>query len=673
MKKLLGSKAADYMRKKLPEKQGREERVLWAFVSNRKKDGIESRRVFEQKWLLNLAFYAGRQYVFFNSSAHMLQNLEPVRGRIRMMDNQVMPRVRRQIADFIKNDPTMSVVPSSTEDEDIKAARAGDKFLQSFWQSNRMKKKVRQLAGWQFVVGNVFLDHRWNPKLGPIELNEQTGEMVYLGDVDAGVWSPFEVVVPAVTMGDVDLHSFPWMIRMKWKSLEYLRENFGKKGEMVGEESMPSALIDTSFMLGGGTGTQTRKFPGAMLIEYYHKPDKLFPKGLFCSCANGIVLETRDYPYLKYNMEHFKDVDVPGQFWGKATMEDAIPLQKTWNQTLSDIHEFNRTMGRGKYLIPDKCNFRIEFDNVTGQHIYYKPVMGHKPELLTLKSMPGSFTQTLELTWNSFNNLFSQHEVTQGTNKSDIRSGEMVAILREQDAHGAIPSHAIFEESLEGFMSGVLQRVQKGYDQPRMIKILGRDSEVEVMSFGAADLAGNTDVSVKRQSSLPDSRLAREARVMDRFGRGLYGDPRDPEVRRHVMNMLDDAIVKDIYSGDRKDEAVANWENRLLTQMNMPTNVYDNDALHLKVHMEFQKSMDYQRLKLEDRKLFIEVETRFLAHNMIHQKRVAEQREQMLQAQIALGGGGAEKGGQGGRREGREGGEGREGRNGGFAAAGGRR
>ena len=174
------------------------------------------------------------------------------------------------------------------------------------------------------------------------------------------------------------------------------------------------------------------------------------------------------------------------------------------------------------------------------------------------------------------------------------------------------------------------------------------------MSFGAADLAGNTDVSVKRQSSLPDSRLAREARVMDRFGRGLYGDPGDPEVRRHVMNMLDDAIVKDIYSGDKKDEAVARWENRLLTQMNMPTNVYDNDALHLKVHTEHQKSMDYQRLKLEDRKLFIEMETRFLAHNMIHQKRIAEQREQMLQAQMMLGSG-AKKGGQSGRSTAKEG------------------
>ena len=173
--KILESKAADYMKKKAKKKpQGRREGRLWAYVAEKKKDGLMARRPYERRWLIGLAFLAGRQYTYFNSTAHVVQNLEPIRGRIRMVDNQLLPRVRRQIADFIKNDPVMSVVPSSEEDEDIKAAKAGDKFLKSFWQSNRMKKKIRQSAGWIFSTGNVFLDHRWNPRLGPVERDEDT-------------------------------------------------------------------------------------------------------------------------------------------------------------------------------------------------------------------------------------------------------------------------------------------------------------------------------------------------------------------------------------------------------------------------------------------------------------------------------------------------------------------
>jgi hypothetical protein len=140
---------------------------------------------------------------------------------------------------------------------------------------------------------------------------------------------------------------------------------------------------------------------------------------------------------------------------------------------------------------------------------------------------------------------------------------------------------------------------------------------------------------------------------MQRYERGLYGDPRDPEVRRHVMNMLDDAVVKDVYSEEKLDEAVARWENRLLVQIDIPPNPYDNDALHLKEHLKFQKSMDYQKIKLEDTKSFIEIEARFLKHNIVHQKKVAEQREQMLRTQMVMKGG--QSGGSSG-SSGREGG-----------------
>lgn len=641
----LGSKAADYLKKTLDGKGRSKEEKLWAYIDNKKTLGLTARRPFERTWMLSLAFLAGRQYTFFNSTTHAVQNLDPVRGRVRKMDNKLLPRVVRQIADFISSDPVMSVVPSTTEEEDIKAAGAGDKFLKSLWQSTKMKKKVRKLGGWLYSTGNGFLDHEWNSKLGPIEINKDTGVAEYLGDVDIGVWGPFDIVVPYTAGVDTDLHEYPWMIKMKWKNLEHFVAKYPGKGDKVVNEGKGTILYDINFLFGTG-GVGDNNFEGAMEVKYYEKPCPAFPKGLAVVAANGVVLSVSEYPYDKYNIEHFKDIDIPNIFWGKATMEDAISLQKTWNTTLSDIQEFNRTMGRGKYLIPHGSNFKIEFDNVTGQHVYYKPVMGHKPEMMDLKGIPATFTEILQVTDQSFNGIFSQHEVTQGTNKSDIRSGEMVSLLQHQDAQGVVPAHQIFEESLESLMSGVLQRIQKGYTQPRMIEVVGRDNEVEAQSFSATDLRGNTNVTVKKQSSLPESRAGREARTLDKFEKGLYGDPRDPEVRRQVMNMIDDAVVKDIFSEDKKDEVIAQWENRLLVQGNVQVNPYDNPMIHLREHKMFQKSLDYQKLKIMSPKVFIDIEARFLKHNQVHQKFADE----MINKQIAQQAAAAGKGGQNGGR-----------------------
>ena len=55
---------------------------LWDELKNRIDEGLEVRRPFEARWVLNLAFLAGKQYAFFNQSAHTLNELKRVKGKI---------------------------------------------------------------------------------------------------------------------------------------------------------------------------------------------------------------------------------------------------------------------------------------------------------------------------------------------------------------------------------------------------------------------------------------------------------------------------------------------------------------------------------------------------------------------------------------------------------------
>ncbi len=635
----LASRAADYMKKK-DKKVTTEDEQWWPEVKNRLDLGFELRKPYDQSWIIDLAFLGGKQYTFFNTTSRTIQQLKPVTGRIRNVDNQLLPRWRRQVADLVKSEPIVSVVPATMEEEDIEAAHVGDKVLEHFWQSNRMKRKQRQLAGWIYATGNGFLDDRWNRKLGPVTVGKD-GALVYAGDVDCGVWSPFEILVPFAVMGSSDLHGFPWLIKMKWRDLDYYPANYPRRGGDVVEESMSLPTVDTSLIFGAPTGSAAAgKVPGALLIELYIQPSAQFPKGVFVAAANGTVLEREEFPFTKYNLEHFKDIDQPGLFWGKATLDEAIGHQKTWNRTISSIDEFNRVMAKGKWLIPRNAKMEVDPDDTHGQKISYTPVMGHKPDLLTLKNMPASLGEMLSITRLSLDDLFSKHEVSRGTNKSDIRSGEMVALLQEQDAHGNIPAHALYEEALEEVMGRVLRRIKEGYKEDRMIQIVGRDDEFEVLSFKGADLRNSTDVKVKKQSSLPDSRIAREARVMNNFEKGIYGDPADPETRRHVANLIEDAPTNILFSEVKSEEQVAHWENKILADLEQPNvsliNSYDNDTVHLKIHTAYQRKLDYQKRKINDPVIYARLEERFISHNMAHNERLAEQRERALEEQAKL-------------------------------------
>lgn len=621
-------------RTKKPDK--RDEK--WPIIYDKKEAGLRERRSFEGQWIVNLAFLAGRQYTAFNTGTHTLQAISNNRGRKRKVDNLLISRWKRQVSDLIRNKPKVAGVPATNEDEDIESARIATKALEHFHRENKMRTKLRKLSQWIFACGNGFLDDRWNDKIGPTQVDKETGKLMYLGDADCGVWSPFEVITPVAFAGDTNIHSFPWIIKIKWRELTWIANNYARGGEVKSEAS-GSPLYSLSGLFGsGGTFSSNPVEEGAYVMELYYKPDKEHKEGLFLTGANGIILNDDTWPFDHFALEHFKDIDVPGSFWGKATLEDAIPLQVRWNTTINSIDEFNQTMGKGKWMVPHGSGFTVDPDDTHGEIIRYRPVMGHIPTLLTLKGLPNSYLITLNTIQESLDNIFSQHEVSRGTNKSDIRSGEMVSLLQEQDSFSKIPSHATFEESLEAVYRRILKRIQSGYSEERMVKVVGRDGEFEVLAFKGADLRDNTDVHIVSQSSLPDSRIARQGMIMQRYEKGLYGDPRDPAVQRQVANDLDDALSFQLHSSTRKDEAIARWENKILfgAEKKISTNPYDNDRVHLVEHSEARKRMDYQKLKLGKPELFMKIEQFFLAHEQEHSERLRGQEEAMMKRQMRL-------------------------------------
>jgi hypothetical protein len=364
------------------------------------------------------------------------------------------------------------------------------------------------------------------------------------------------------------------------------------------------------------------------------------------------VLEKDDYPFDSYHCEQFKDIEVPGVFWGMATTEAAIWLQKVWNRQISDIAEFNRSMARGKWLIPRNSQLEVSPDDAHGQKLLYTPVMGHKPEMMDIKGLPATYKDALGIVAQSLMELYHQHEVTQGTNKSDIRSGEMVALLLEQDDFGNVPTHAVFEEALEAVMGRVLRRIQKGYEDERVIAVTGKDLEHEVFNFKGADLRNNTDVHVVKESSLPDSKVARQLRITQNYEKGLYGSPEDERTRERVLQMLEEVPddIRDIFKETHLDRQNAAQENRNIMEQPKVTyivNPYDDHAVHMEEHRMQQKQPEYQRAKLEDFETFTLREVAFMEHNKQHsafyaQEMAAQERRmaKVIEMKKGAGGGG---------------------------------
>jgi hypothetical protein len=97
------------------------------------------RRRFEWQVYLNLAFYAGHQWVAWDGSRLFEPAVEEWREKV--VDNRIQPFVRTEIAKMTKTRPQWVGVPRTQSDEDVGAARYAEMALEDAWKRHGMLRK----------------------------------------------------------------------------------------------------------------------------------------------------------------------------------------------------------------------------------------------------------------------------------------------------------------------------------------------------------------------------------------------------------------------------------------------------------------------------------------------------------------------------------------------------
>jgi hypothetical protein len=94
-----------------------------------------------------------------------------------------------------------------------------------------------------------------------------------------------------------------------------------------------------------------------------------------------------------------------------------------------------------------------------------------------------------------------------------------------------------------------------------------------------------------------------------------------------------------MYGDTKLDEMYARYENNTLMQgqiTDIKVNQYDNHSIHMQEHNHFRKTLDFQKVKLQNPKAFMELELLFETHAMQHQEFLKAMEQQMIQRQAML-------------------------------------
>lgn len=535
------------------------------------------RGLMERQWKLNLAFYKGNQYVFYNRRARRIESLptddgDKPRYRVRLVSNQIAPNTQSLLSRLVKSKPQFYATPGQASYEAQKASKVAENLLEYWWDSFNLTSKREEAMMWSIICGNGFWKITWDDKSGPgmkvtmspdgqpivdplvkhffdknlaamgIDSKEFEHRM-YQGEIRVDVMSPFDVLLDDSAQVFEDCQ---YAFCVHAMAPEEIKDRYGVSLKANAVNRYPDETLP------GMGGMEAKVKENVREVFYgYFLPGPKYPDGRFVVFTKSpdIVLYDAPWPYPFEEMPliKFPGLRIPGQLMDGSVVEQAIPLNKELNRTLSQLVEYKNMTLKPQMFAP-VGSLRQRITDEPGAIFEYNPIAGKTPEQIQIPGLPNYVFEHIKDLGARLKDVFGLNEIIEGSVPPNVEAGVAIDLLQEAATDRLAPQIMLMEKSLERAGNQMLQLAQKYYQEPRMLIINGSGSKPKVERFEDADLIKGVSVKVEAGSGLPRTRAGKQARVMQMLQMGILS----PTKAYKYMDMADFKGVQMQYEADEE-------------------------------------------------------------------------------------------------------------------------
>lgn len=621
------------------------------------------------RWKKYIAWVAGYQLFDYNKISKKLVEVPLARKR-KLIFNHLRSFVRTIVSKLAADIPRPSVIPKTTEYDDIQAARGGDAFIKGLSEKIDVAEQVNNAKLWTVLTNRAFFRVFWNkddygilkyermteevenPETGEVT-EQETGEIIEIkdeGDVCIESVSPFNCRIDPLYFNH---DKWRWFIYGEEVDAAELEEEYGlKKGTLKDtaqntfDDAYTLELQDEHDVL-IGSPDKTEVVTGRTIVL-----KELWTPKIFAFIAGRKLLEYGKNDYEEIPFYDIEDRLIPisnyerGFSYNEPPIKDAIPVQREYNRQASIVSLAIDRASKLKVLTPfGALPSKKMWTNDFGVFIDYNRNMG-EPHQMKLDPLPTDIHLYQQKLLGEFENVMSIHPASFGQlpERASHASGTLVNLLLEQDDAVLNPLLNRINKALSRAWSLALRIVRDNYSLPRMVKFIGENGRESIKKFRGADLKGNTDVKVISQTGLPRSRALRIEYIMRLHEMGLIEDKKD------VLEMMEFGQAEKIFEDNLLHENVAYKENEKIEENpNIDPRMVEqwvygleDSAIHLKIHLRFRLSPRYNRLN-DNQKQALEIMIQKTQEKL--QQEQEAQLEQMAKiAQLQKGEGSVQQG-----------------------------
>lgn len=514
------------------------------------------------QWYMNLTCFFGKQWAEV-SKVNMPDGYrdkisvpEAPYYRKRKTINRIRSFVRSEHSKFLSNIPTVTAVPNTAEDQDVRSAFAAEQAWVSISASQKLRTHYTRAIWWMVVTGNGFTKTQWDNN----SVDTVSGQK---GVIKFGVVTPFHLFVP--DLREQEIEDQPFIINAYIKPVSWCENYFGKALEgcnLKPSVASQNQILEEGYLnLSSGAG----KPDSCIVYETWIKPGatRLLPQGgvvitvddHLISMYEGMPYAHGQYPFTKF--EHIPS----STFYADSPLVDLIPLNKEYNESRTDIAEAARRMGRPQLVAQRGSIVPSKITNEAGLVIEYK--QGHpQPAPLPLAPLPQYVVEQQDRILRDFDDLSGQHEVTRGQAPAGVVAGTAINYLTENANQFLTPEYQSIEDGYQRIAEQTIGLFVQFVDAKRKIKTVGADGAFDSQMLSGVDVKNGTDIRVEKGSSIGQSHAAQNAQVQDMFAIGLI----DQTTALRLMEVGGMSKVMDILHVAEKKAQRENIKMKALTE-----------------------------------------------------------------------------------------------------------
>lgn len=614
------------------------------------------RSALERQWTLNANFLVGNQYCEVRPYTGEIEQLEPVYDWLnRETFNNIAPLIETRIANLKKINYMMKVKPATNELDDYAKAEVSTSVLQYTQKSTDFESKKDTMIYWNELCGNCFWLSWWDKDKGEkyalettIDIDENGNERkrekaFYQGDIDYGLITPYEVFPESIFKQGVENQRS--IILEQVKSVEDIYDLY----DIDVEGSDIETFELTPVASGGGLGYENTVISighrtaenAEKVVTYFERPSKHRPNGLMIIIVGDEHLAYYgDLPYSKIPIIQTVCHEVAGQFFGKSTIQDLIPLQRTYNGCINSIHEYIKRLSLGNLLTEEGSIDIDEYEQhglEPGAFLVYKngtnPPVPVQNGALPTEIMTERYNLKSDMEYVAG---VSQLMVTGNAPQTNM-SGTAISNLMEIDNTRLSLTGDHIRTSIRKLAIQWLEIYKRYATTHRIVNYVGTNNIGKALIWSADDI-NSYDVEYTTENELQMSEDMQKQRFFEAYNLGLFtdNDGRIPErVKLMALEFMKIGSYSDIMNLNSLQVQAAQRENVFFENGVVPkVSEFDEHEIHIEEHLRYILQMDFQILKHKKPECAEALENHLREHKQIAE--LEQQKNIMAQMQGAI-------------------------------------